>query len=56
MWFSLANGESAVSELRSKMTETQILEAERITQEWRSRHPEPQEFLNSKSAEIRVQP
>jgi TPR repeat protein len=56
MWFSLANGESAVAELRSKMTETQILEAERMTQEWKSRHPEPKEFLNSKSAEIGVQP
>jgi TPR repeat protein len=56
MWFSLANGESAVAELRSKMTEPQILEAERITQEWKSRHPEPKEFLNGKAAEIGVQP
>lgn len=39
MWFRLADNESAVAELRSKMTETQILEAERITQEWKSRHP-----------------
>jgi hypothetical protein len=56
MWFSLANGESAVADLRSKMTEAQILEAERMTQEWKSRHPEPKEILNGKSAEIAVQP
>jgi TPR repeat protein len=56
MWFRLADNESAVAELRSKMTETQILEAERITQEWKSRHPEPKEFLNGKGAEIGVQP
>jgi TPR repeat protein len=52
MWFRLAtDDESAVADLRFKMTKAQIFEAERMTQEWKSRHPEPKEFLNGKNAE-----
>jgi hypothetical protein len=44
MWFSLSNGEEHLVDLRSKMATAQILEAERMTQEWKSRHPEPRIF------------
>ena len=41
MWLSLANNETNLAGIRSEMSAEQILEAERLTQEWRSRHPEP---------------
>jgi TPR repeat protein len=41
MWFRLANVEYNLSEAKSQMSSEQILKAERLTAEWKSRHPEP---------------
>ena len=41
MWFSLTNAETNLANVRSEMTTAQILEAQRMAQEWKSRHPEP---------------
>ena len=41
MWFKLANSETNLSNAKSQMNPAQILEAERMAAEWRSRHPEP---------------
>ena len=44
MWFSLSNGERHIADLRPKMTNAQILEAQRMIEQWKSGHPEPQSF------------
>jgi hypothetical protein len=41
MWFSLANGETVPADLRSNMSAAQIVKAERMTERWKSLHPEP---------------
>jgi TPR repeat protein len=41
MWFKLANSETNLSDAKSQMNSEQILEAERLAAEWKSRHPEP---------------
>jgi uncharacterized protein len=41
MRFSLTNAETNLAYVRSEMTTAQILEAQRMAQEWKSRHPEP---------------
>lgn len=49
MWFSLTKGEPNLAYVRSEMTTAQILEAQRMAQEWKSLHPEP-EILTDKGA------
>jgi TPR repeat protein len=41
MWFSLGPGGTVPSELLSKMSTDQILKAQRMTEQWKSHHPEP---------------
>jgi hypothetical protein len=41
MWFSLANTEENLSYAKAQMTPAQVLEAERMAKEWKSRHPDP---------------
>jgi hypothetical protein len=40
MWFSLTNFETNLSYSKAQMTRVQILEAERMAKEWKSRHPD----------------
>jgi len=40
MWFSLANVEANLASVKAQMTPAQVLEAERMAAEWKSRHPE----------------
>jgi uncharacterized protein len=40
MWFSLSNSETNISYAKAQMTPAQVLEAERMATEWKSRHPE----------------
>jgi hypothetical protein len=44
MWFRLSGGESNpnLSIAKAHMTPEQILEAERLVEEWKSRHIKPQ--------------
>jgi TPR repeat protein len=55
MWFSLANDETALADLRSQITIAQILEAERMAQEWKSRHSEPEKIYPSCVVEADLQ-
>jgi TPR repeat protein len=41
MWFRLANSEINLSDAKAQMKPEQILEAEGLAAEWRSRHPQP---------------
>ena len=41
MWFRLANSEVNLSHAKSQMNSEQVLQAERLAAEWKSRHPEP---------------
>jgi TPR repeat protein len=40
VWFRLSNSETNLSSAKAQMTPAQVLEAERMTAEWKSRHPE----------------
>jgi hypothetical protein len=40
MWFSLTNFETNLSSAKGQMTPAQVLKAERMAAEWKSRHPE----------------
>ncbi len=44
MWFGLANNETSLSQVQVKMTPSQILQAQQLVEEWKSRHPEPPSF------------
>jgi TPR repeat protein len=44
MWFSLGPGGTIPAELRSNMTAAQILEGQRMTEQWKSCHQEPPNF------------
>jgi hypothetical protein len=54
MWFSLANGETVPADLRSNMSAAQIVKAERMTERWKSLHPEPQIFCTVERALVDV--
>jgi hypothetical protein len=41
MWFRLTNFDTNLSYARAQMASVQVLEAERMATEWKSRHPEP---------------
>jgi TPR repeat protein len=41
MWFSLSNSESNLSYTKHQMTSAQVVDAERMAEEWKSNHPEP---------------
>jgi TPR repeat protein len=41
MWFSLTGSQTNLPYAKAKMSPAQVLEAERMTQQWRDRHPSP---------------
>lgn len=41
MWFRLANSEVSLSHAKSQMNSEQVLHAERLAADWKSRHPQP---------------
>jgi TPR repeat protein len=41
MWFRLANSEVSLSHAKSQMNFEQVLQAELLAADWKSRHPEP---------------
>ena len=40
MWFRLAEADVSLSQAKANMTSAQVLEAERMATEWKSKHPE----------------
>jgi TPR repeat protein len=41
MWFSLTGDQTNLPDAKAEMTPVQILQAERLVQEWKERHPSP---------------
>ena len=40
MWFSLTNSQTNLTEAKARMSSAQVLEAERMAEEWKRHHPE----------------